>query len=89
MELAPLRPAGSPLGPLPFGRIVKSAMHLAKPLDANTLQAINAALIEHGLLVIEGQRGLSAEMEWSLISSLPWLDCEFSASLKSSNVAWW
>ena len=89
MELAPLRPADSSLAPLPFGRVVKSELDLGKRLDANTLASINAALVEHGLLVFEGQRDLSPEMEWAFISSLPWLDAQFSMSLKTSNVAWW
>ena len=89
MELAPLRPAGSPLAAPPFGRIVKSPVDLAKPLDANTLKAINEALIEHGLLVFEGQLDLGPETEWSLISSLPWLDPEYTALLKGSHAAWW
>lgn len=89
MKLSPLRPKDSPLGTLPFGKTVRSAVDLAKPLDTKTLQAINAALVQHGLLVIEGQPALSPATEWSFISSLPWLDPEYTASLKSSNAAWW
>ena len=89
MQLAPLQPADSRLGPPPFGRVVKSTVDLAGPLDAGSREAINTALLEHGLLVIEAQHRLSAEMEWTFMSSFRWLDPEYSASLKSSNPAWW
>ena len=55
MQLAPLQPADSRLGPPPFGRVVKSTVDLAGPLDAGSREAINTALLEHGLLVIEAQ----------------------------------
>ena len=89
MQLTSLRPLDSPLAPLPFGRCVTSPIDLAKDLDRKTLAAIDAALIEHGLLIFQGQCNLVPEKEWAFVSSLPWLDKEFSTSLKSSNVAWW
>lgn len=89
MELVPLRPPDSSLAPPPFGRIVTSGIDLSKSLDEKTLEAIDAALTQHGLLIFQGQRCLIPEMEWAFVSSLPWLDKEFSTSLKTSHVAWW
>ena len=89
MELRPLRSDDSRLGPPPFGRIVKFPLDLATPLDANTLHGLDGALAAHGLLVIEGQYDLGPVMEWSFISSFPWLDPENSASLTSADAAWW
>ena len=89
MELSPLRSDDSRLGPPPFGRILKSPLDLTTPLDADTLHGLDGALAAHGLLVIEGQYDLGPAMEWSFISSFPWLDPEYSASLTSADVAWW
>ena len=89
MELAPLRPDDSRLGPPPFGRIVKSPPDLTRPLDAGTLHDLDGALAAHGLLVIEGQYELRPAMEWSFLSSFPWLDPEHAASLKTADVGWW
>ena len=89
MELSPLRADHVRLDPPPFGRIVGSALNLTAPLSANALHDLDAALAAHGLLVIEGQHGLASTMEWSFISSFPWLDPEYTASLRSDKVGWW
>ena len=89
MELTPLRPGDSRLGPPPFGRIVESPLDLNTPLDADTLRGLDGALCEHGLLVIEEQYDLLPAMEWSFISSFPWLDPEDAVSETSADVAWW
>ena len=89
MELSPLRSDHSRLGPPPFGRVVSSPLDLTAPLDAVTLHRLDDALAAHGLLVIEGQYGLGPAMEWSFMSSLPWLDPEYSASRNSTDAAWW
>ena len=89
MELSPLRTDDSRLGPPPFGRIIKSPLDLSTPLNTDMLHGLNGALCEHGLLVIEGQHDLSPAMEWSFISSFPWLDPEDAVSETSTDVAWW
>ena len=89
MELSPLRADHPRLGPPPFGRIVRSTPHLAAPLDANVLHALDGALASHGLLFIEGQHGLAPAMEWSFISSFPWLDPDYTASLRTADAGWW
>ena len=89
MELSPLRSDDSRFGPPPFGRIVTSAPDLAAPLDADALRDFDDALAAHGLLVIEGLLGLEPAMEWSFISSFPWLDPEYTAAQKTTDVAWW
>jgi len=89
MELSPLRTDDSRLGPPPFGRIVESPLDLNTPVDAKTLHGLDGALREHGLLVIEDQYDLRPAMEWSFISSFPWLDPEDAVSETSADVAWW
>jgi len=89
MELSPLRSDDSRFGPPPFGRIVKSLPNLTAPMDADARRDLDDALAAHGLLVIEGQLDLEPAMEWSLISSFPWLDPEYSAAQKTADVAWW
>ena len=89
MEFSLLRADHARLDPPPFGRIVRSPLDLTVPLDANTLHGLDGALAAHGLLVIEGQHGLGPAMEWSFISSFPWLDPEYTASLRTADVGWW
>ena len=89
MELSPLRTKDTGLSPPPFGRVVTTPLDLAAPLDAPTLHALDGALVEHGLLVIEGQHDLTPTMEWSFISSFAWLDSEYTASLRTVDVGWW
>ena len=89
MELLPLRSDHSRLDPPPFGRIVGSPPDLTAPLHAGTIHGLDRALAAHGLLVIEGQHDLGPAMEWSLISSFPWLDPEHTASLKTADPGWW
>ena len=89
MRLTPLRSGHSRLGPPPFGRIVESPLDLSAPLDAKTLQGLDGALAAYGLLLIEDQYDLRPAMEWSFISSFPWLDPEGAVSETSADVAWW
>jgi len=89
MELSPLRADDARLDPPPFGRTVRSPLDLTAPLDADTLHGLDDALAAHGLLVIEGQHGLGPAMEWSFISSFPWLDPEYTASLRTGDAGWW
>jgi hypothetical protein len=89
LELAPLARA-PPLAPPVFGRVV-SGVDL-RELGPADVAAIDAALLEHGFLLFERQHGLSPADEWGLLSSLSWLDPEFSAAVKGDaveNVAWW
>jgi hypothetical protein len=60
--------------------------------DSRALAAIDAALLEKGFLLFEGQVGLTPADEWGLLSALPWLDPAYSAEVKKDsveNIAWW
>ena len=89
MKLSPLRADHARLDPPPFGRIVGTPPDLTAPLDAKTLHGLDGALAAHGLLVLEGQHGLGPSAEWSFISSFPWLDPEYTASLRAADAGWW
>ena len=89
MELSPLRTDDARLSPPPFGRIVTTPLDLTAPQGAGTQHALDGALAAHGLLVIEDQHGLAPAMEWSFVSSFPWLDPEYTASLRTADVGWW